>query len=582
MYHRITATILRSTLLVLVLFAGLLGITASGGGGGGGGGGETPTTGANPSVAAKTSAIPPGDADCPAGGTLVETGIDEDGNGVLDANEVDASEKVCNGGDSLVAMNPEPVGVNCPTGGLRIDSGVDGNGNDRLDANEITQTGYLCNPGDDRVGWQAATLLEGSVSNSSRNPSLDMNADGEAMAVWLYEDPAVQNYVVWASPYLPGTGWAPAQPIDSGTGRSVSASVAVDAKGNAMAIWQQHDGTRNNIWANRYDVATEQWAGPELVETADGAAISPQVKMDADGNAIAVWLQYDGTRNNIETSRYDVASGKWLPLEPVETLDADPEGIRLAVDDAGNALLVWLQSDGTRLRVRANHYLAGDTWQGAVILDAGDGDPLAASLALDTVRGSAMVAWLQSQSASERQIRYARFDAASGGWSMPAGAIVTGDASLGVPDLAMNADGDAMAIWLQTGSALWASRYGAGAGWGTPEPVERDSVGSAASPRVAMDAAGNVTVVWVKDVLSEYISLDFPKDIRANRHVPGMGWGGMQVISRHAPVLVRNPVLATDALGNALAVWEQSDGWSSVALGTPVVNNIWASRWQAP
>jgi len=37
-----------------------------------------------------------------------------------------------------------------------------------------------------------------------------------------------------------------------------------------------------------------------LIETDDtGDAIYPSVVMDASGNAIATWLQWDGSRNNV-------------------------------------------------------------------------------------------------------------------------------------------------------------------------------------------------------------------------------------------------------------------------------------------
>lgn len=49
------------------------------------------------STAAKTSSLSAGDPDCPTGGILVQTGIDKNGNGILDASEVTNSQKVCNG-----------------------------------------------------------------------------------------------------------------------------------------------------------------------------------------------------------------------------------------------------------------------------------------------------------------------------------------------------------------------------------------------------------------------------------------------------------------------------------------------------
>lgn len=91
-----THSVIQSILIFFVVFglSACFEIGKSGNGGSQGGG-------TAPSVAAKTVFIAPGDADCPYGGALVETGIDENTNGVLDPGEVDASEKVCNGAPGL-------------------------------------------------------------------------------------------------------------------------------------------------------------------------------------------------------------------------------------------------------------------------------------------------------------------------------------------------------------------------------------------------------------------------------------------------------------------------------------------------
>lgn len=106
--HSPVLSIIRSTFI----FSAALGLSACFDIGGGGGGGSQ-GGGTNPSVAAKAVLIDPGDADCPHGGALVETGIDENANGVLDASEVDASEKVCNGAPGPEGPQGEP-GADAP------------------------------------------------------------------------------------------------------------------------------------------------------------------------------------------------------------------------------------------------------------------------------------------------------------------------------------------------------------------------------------------------------------------------------------------------------------------------------------
>ena len=47
--------------------------------------------------------------------------------------------------------------------------------------------------------------------------------------------------------------WGTAALIETdNAGDASRAQIAFDANGNALAVWQQYDGTRNNIWANRY------------------------------------------------------------------------------------------------------------------------------------------------------------------------------------------------------------------------------------------------------------------------------------------------------------------------------------------
>ena len=90
---------------------------------------------------------PPG-ANCPTGGYVLETGHDTNGNGVLDPNEIQHTSYLCNPAplNQLVAIVPEPPGANCANGGQAIEIGLDTNGNGMLDPNEIQQRSYVCQP----------------------------------------------------------------------------------------------------------------------------------------------------------------------------------------------------------------------------------------------------------------------------------------------------------------------------------------------------------------------------------------------------------------------------------------------------
>ena len=66
------------------------------------------------STRVRQTQLPSDDETCPAGGVLIEQGIDENGNGVLDDDEVDTVDKVCHGADGSDGTN----GINGTSGSL--------------------------------------------------------------------------------------------------------------------------------------------------------------------------------------------------------------------------------------------------------------------------------------------------------------------------------------------------------------------------------------------------------------------------------------------------------------------------------
>jgi hypothetical protein len=96
----------------------------------------------------------PAGAHCANGGIAVQTGLDANGNGQLDASEVDASKTqyACNGSTgsttspTLNRVTAENAGTHCAEGGIRIESGVDANLNGVLDDTEVNPalTQYVC------------------------------------------------------------------------------------------------------------------------------------------------------------------------------------------------------------------------------------------------------------------------------------------------------------------------------------------------------------------------------------------------------------------------------------------------------
>ena len=379
--------------------------------------------------------------------------------------------------------------------------------------------------------WGTPTLIETNDAENAGSPQIATDAAGNAIAVWQQSDGA--SLSIYANRYTAGTGWGTPTLIETGTGVAVGPQIAVDAGGNAIAVWRQSYGMLDNIYANRYNVTTGLWDTATLIETGTGGASSPQIAFDPAGNAIAVWVQEgdptSAIRYDIWANRYNVSTGLWGTATLIETDDTGAAySPQLAFDANGNAIAVWRQLvtilffGGQRYGIRTNRYTAGTGWGTATLIDTG--------LSIN---------------------------------------------NSGAPQIAVDASGNAIAVWYQsdgTRDNIYANRYTAGTGWSTAVLIETDDTGPADSPQIAIDGSGNAIAVWEQDGDPSPGVNEVRNDIWANRYTAGSGWGTATLIETDNAGTAYSPQIAVDAGGNAIAVWEQFDGAHYF--------NIWANRYQ--
>lgn len=268
------------------------------------------------------------------------------------------------------------------------------------------------------AGWGTSTLIETNNDGDAQDPRLAVDPSGDAVVVWRQTN-AGGSTSIWSNHYNAGVGWGNAQAIENQNLFAAFPQVASDRHGNALAVWTQSGVSGSDIWAARYS-AGQGWGAPFLLETDDaGAAYSPQVAFDRQGNALVIWMQWGtvtrtGTCvivtsagggstcppttvsiSNIWSRRY--AAGAWHPPQLVETDDrgnaSDP---RLAFDNAGNAVAVWAQPNGAHISVWANRYTNGTGWGTATALQDHDtGDAMSPAIAVNA-DGDAVAVWGQS------------------------------------------------------------------------------------------------------------------------------------------------------------------------------------------
>jgi hypothetical protein len=251
-----------------------------------------------------------------------------------------------------------------------------------------------------------------------------------------------------------------------------------------------------------------------LLETGTGDASSPQVAMDGIGHAIAVWVQTDSSgHQSIFANRLSVF-GTWGTATVIETGTGDASSPQVAMDGIGHVLVVWVQAVGTNTVLYSNTFKLGllgvwgiGTW--------GTAQPVEAFAVL----------------------------------------------SLFAPHIAMDENGNAMAMWCQRWvendgtrmAGIFANRLSAGV-WETPKSLEQGNsqMWNFLDNRIAMNSYGVATAIW-----QTHIYMVQSETVHAARYESG-AWSAVKVLV-DIWGWVYNARVAMDNNGDALVVWSQLD-----------------------
>jgi hypothetical protein len=410
-----------------------------------------------------------------------------------------------------------------------------------------------------------------------------------ALAVWvavgLFSAPAY------------GGGWRPPVNLSDTPTQAGKAQVAVDARGDAVAIWLAYSGYHTIIRTAFRPAASAHWQPPVDLTLDDQDAFAPQVALDAKGNAIAVWdRRWDGSHSIVQASFRSAASGTWeAPVElPSGLIDDRPQ---IAFDPQGDAMAVWSGIYGVQAAFRP---AATGVWQPADDLET-DGKCTTQDLgrfcgqdpqfAFDQ-QGNAIAVWSAFDGSGYR-IEAARRPFDTGVWGPPTMLSEVGGTAI-TPDIAYSARGDAIAIWRRAppgggpppgpalrssgASAFLPSAYtpfavqasllpAAGGGWQRPFDVSDVRVDTCGA-QIAFDPQGNATVVYTD-----------------REGTKAAAWtaasGTWQDPVELAPGGVCDvPDISFDSTGNALAIWPAYQGIQAALL--PATTGVWQTPTYFP
>jgi hypothetical protein len=381
-------------------------------------------------------------------------------------------------------------------------------------------------------------------------PQVAINADGHAAFAWRGASGSIVGRVRSAAGVL-----GPMR-ILSTPGANDPPQVAVDPGGNAVGAWSVPTGITYQVQTRTLSAAGA--LGSTQTLSPDGVIGSkPQVALDAEGDAVAAWLQESGGSLRVQ-ARARSAAGVLGPVKTLSYASQFAFNPQLAVDAEGDALVTWFNATTFRLQART---LSAAGVPGPIRNLSAPGTGALHQVAVDA-DGDALVTWVRHDGANDRVQARALSAAGSPG---PVVTLSHAGSNARNSHIAMNADGDALFTWERYDGTSWRIQSRTRSETGALGPVQNISnAGQDATwPQVAVDADGDAVFVWLYwDGANNRVQARF-------RSKAGV-FSAIQTISP-AGLNAHSPQVAIGANGDAVVAWQQLSGgaYRVVAAATP-------------
>lgn len=336
--------------------------------------------------------------------------------------------------------------------------------------------------------------------------------------------------------------------------------VAVDAAGNAMAIWSEPiGGTDNdNILVSRYIAGTNTWSTPRVLDRQQSAG-SPQIGLDGAGHAVAVWNYiFEGT-SYFRYARFNAKTGAWSAPRTFMNDMYWQSPAQLEVSRSGNAFLHTVGRNDFGKSFRFD--VLSNSWT-TLESSTGNNSEIAADNAGNALMATGITYVINEiiatryDKATKTVSRDTKLDEGSMSWNEVSGFKERAVKLIGA---SKSSGGGEMVLWERTDTVetprsttrtLRSAIFNRSTGAWQHLTIPKISNSETLYGNLEADRFGNVTAIWV-----QYVS-GYAKTVVARYTASTGRWSWPKVISPGS-FHTRDANLDVDANGNVIATWSQ-------------------------
>ena len=350
----------------------------------------------------------------------------------------------------------------------------------------------------DEQSWKNLTVIS-DIRFNSVNPQVIVDETGKGMAIWIEENSSGDRLL--ASRYTAAGGWNDAVTLDSKVGVAVPVNpdLAVDDEGNFSIVWELASTTGSSIKSITYSVGSG-WGTKTTISSASIMGY-PKIAVSHSKRKIIVWRDETvDSKNVIKYYRQHQVDGTSdLITSPIFELiaptDDDILSHKVVLDSKGWGTVAWSHfspSTGLRKMTAKNIIFVSSTYNNQPhLLASSDRDILGWDLAVDDA-GEVLVVWTTKFSDNVSVSKFSPFKV----WSGPETINPPSSKGASNPEIAPGTQYEFIVIWRANDSQgtplVWVNQYSRN-GWGTGRSITSEG---SFTPKIAGDKKGRAVVIW--------------------------------------------------------------------------------------
>jgi hypothetical protein len=434
--------------------------------------------------------------------------------------------------------------------------------------------------------WEAPVDLS-ATGKDAFLAQTGISGSGESFALWDCTS-GCAGQTVQSSYRPPGSAWTPLQSLEK---VAYVPDLAVTPNGLGYAAWWRGGNGVNHIiktsfgsggnWSTAIDVTDEE-EGEQEGKKFNGAYF-PHIAANEKGDAVVVWQEcfspedlpvgepepagpacttegFEEVGRYVERAAYRPAGGTWSAPQTLSKATETAIKARVAIDAAGNAIVVWEGDELPFKTISPKVIYAGRLKAGQTTWSVQQISPLVAEagephVAFDAAGNATALFHVRETPSSDLLVESTVLNAHDTSWSSSVQVSQSGEATF-EPQLAVNAAGAAVAIWRGNKTNRIEGKVRTGGVWSpTQQNLSAEGVFTR-EPRLGIDSAGDAVAVW------RYTNAG-KNQIQGSLLPAGGSWSGPVDLSA-AGQSAGEPDLELNAKGSAVATWRRFNGSNQI------------------